>query len=103
LRVDAADIDPQGILSRGFHFEFEDSWARYYREAALTEAQRQEILRRSTGCVALAVPVLLAFFLLLMTRDGLPQRATQLERLNRARIARGRMALADHIEVCAPL
>ena len=103
LRVAAADIDPQGILSRGFHFEFEDSWAKYYREATPHESQRQEILQQSIGCVALAVPVLLAFFLLLMTRDGLPQRATQLDRLNRARIARGRVPLAEHIEVSAPL
>jgi hypothetical protein len=103
LRVAAADIDPQGVLSRGFHFEFEDSWAKYYRAVALTGSQCQEILQHSIGCVALAVPVLLAFFLLLMTRDGLPQRPTQLDRLNRARVARGRAPLAEHIEVSAPL
>ena len=75
LRVSAEDIDPQAVLTRGFHFEFEDSWARYYRNAGASDAQRQEILHqiRRLRC-ALAVPVLLAFFLLLMTRDGLPQR-----------------------------
>ncbi|MEP6549255.1 MAG: hypothetical protein ABJD53_17485 [Gammaproteobacteria bacterium] len=103
LRVAAAAIDPQGLLSRSFHFEFEGSWAKYYREATHDASHQREILHHSIGCVALAVPVLLAFLLLLMTRDGLPQRATQLERLNRARIARGRMPLADHIEVSAPL
>jgi hypothetical protein len=103
LRVAAAAIDPRGILSRGFHFEFEDSWAKYYRNAAPDASQLKDILNRSVGCIALAVPVLLAFFLLLMTRDGLPQRPTRLERLNRARVARGRMPLAEHIEVSAPL
>ncbi len=103
LRVAAADIDPQGLLSRGFHFEFEDSWAKYYREATLDASRHREILHQSIGCVALSVPVLLAFFLLLMTRDGLPQRVAQLARLNRARSARGRTPLADHIEVSAPL
>jgi hypothetical protein len=102
LRVAATAIDPGGILSRGFHFEFEDSWANYYRHAAPDVSQRKDILHQSIGCIALAVPVLLAFFLLLMTRDGLPQHATQLERLNRVRMARGRMPLADHIEVSAP-
>lgn len=103
LRVAAAAIDPRGILSRGFHFEFEESWARYYRNAAPGVTHRKAILHQSIGCIALAVPVLLAFFLLLMTRDGLPPHGTRLERLNRARIARGRMPLADHIEVRAPL
>lgn len=103
LRVAAADIDPKGVLSRGFHFEFEDSWARYYRDAAAGPSFEKTLLNQSIGCIALAVPVLLAFFLLLMTRDGLPQRATQLARLNAARLARGRMPLAEHIEVSAPL
>jgi hypothetical protein len=102
LRVVAPKVDPRGILSRSFHFEFEDSWATYYRDAAPSAARQKSILQHSIGCIALAIPVLLAFFLLLMTREGLPQRAVQLERLNRARMARGRVPLADHIEVSAP-
>jgi hypothetical protein len=103
LRVAAASIDPRGILNRGFHFEFEDSWAKYYRDSAPGKSHQRGILNQSVGCIALAVPVLLAFFLLLMTRYGLPQRPTQLQRLNRTRIARGRVPLAEHIEVNAPL
>ena len=103
LRVAARDLDPEGILSRCFHFEFEDSWAQYYREAAPSVSQRQEILHRSIGVVALAVPALLAFFLLLTTRAGLPQYQSQLQRLNRDRMQRGRAPLADHIKVSAPL
>jgi hypothetical protein len=103
LRIAAASIDPRGILNHGFHFEFEDSWARYYRDHVPSASHQRDILNQSAGCIALAVPVLLAFFLLLMTRDGLPQRATQLQRLNRARIAHGRAPLAEHIEVSAPL
>jgi hypothetical protein len=103
LRVAAPAMDPQGILSRCFQFEFEDSWARYYREAAPFASQQREILHQSIGIVALAVPVLLAFFLLLTTRAGLPQQPSQLTRLNRDRMQRGRVPLADHIEVSAPL
>jgi len=103
LRVTASAMDPEGILGRCFHFEFEDSWARYYRQAAPLASQEKEILHQSIGVVALAVPVLLAFFLLLTTRAGLPQRQSQLQRLNRDRLQRGRAPLAEHIEVSAPL
>jgi hypothetical protein len=103
LRVAASELDPKGILSRCFHFEFEDSWALYYHEAAPSATQQKDILRRSIGVVALAVPALLAFLLLLMTRAGLPQHENRLQRLNRGRIQRGRHPLADHIQVSAPL
>jgi hypothetical protein len=103
LRVAARAMDPQGMLTRCFHFEFEDSWDRYYRESAPSASQRKEILHQSIGIVALAVPVLLAFFLLLATRAGLPQRHSRLARLNRQRIERGRTPLAEHIAVSAPL
>jgi hypothetical protein len=103
LRVAARAMDPERILSRCFQFEFEDSWARYYRKAAPSASQQREILHQSIGIVALAVPALLAFFLLLATRTGLPQRQCGLQRLNRGRMQRGREPLAEHIEVSAPL
>lgn len=103
LRVAAQELDPKAILSRCFHFEFEDSWAEYYRKTAPSASQQQDILRQSTGIVALAVPPVLAFFLLLMTRTGLPQQQSRLQRLNRDRMQRGRAPLADHIQVSAPL
>jgi hypothetical protein len=103
LRVAARAMDPEGVLSRCLHFEFEDSWARYYGRAAPLASQQREILHQSIGVVALAVPALLAFFLLLTTRAGLPQRESQLQRLNRDRIQRGRLPRAEHIEVSAPL
>jgi hypothetical protein len=103
LRVSAPTMDPQGILNRCFHFEFEESWARYYRRCAPLASQQIEILQQSTGVVALAVPVLLAFFLLLTTRAGLPQQESRLQQLNRARTQRGRAPLAEHISVSAPV
>jgi hypothetical protein len=103
LRVAERAMDPQGILSRCFHFQFEASWAQYYRGTVPSTSQQREILRQSIGVVALAVPVLLAFFLLLTNRAGLPQREGRLQRLNRDRMQRGRAPLADHIEVSAPL
>ena len=103
MRVSAHMMDPEGVLSRCFHFEFEPTWRRYYQEVAPSPLAQQRILHHSIGCVALAVPVLLAFLLLLATRAGLPQRVVPLQRLNKARARSGRVPLADHIEVLAPI
>jgi hypothetical protein len=46
--------------------------------------------------------LLLAFFLMLNTRSGLPQEPSQLGRLNRARCRSGKVPLLDHIDVRAP-
>jgi hypothetical protein len=47
--------------------------------------------------------MLLAFFLLLSTRNGLPRRPRIMERLNRARARSGKVPLLDHIEVLSPV
>lgn len=103
MRVFAHMMDPEGVLSRCFHFEFEPTWAKYYQEVAPSPLAQQRILHHSIGCVALAVPVLLAFLLLLATRAGLPQRVAPLDRLNKARARLGRVPLAEHVEVFAPI
>ncbi|HEY0745845.1 MAG TPA: hypothetical protein VGD63_04030 [Steroidobacteraceae bacterium] len=103
MRVFAHAMDPEGVLSRCFHFEFEPTWGKYYQEVAPSQLAQQRILHHSIGCVALAIPVLLAFLLLLATRAGLPQRVAPLERLNKARARLGRVPLANHIEVGAPI
>jgi hypothetical protein len=54
------------------------------------------------GTIALDIPLLLAFFLMLNTRSGLPQQPSRLDRLNRARCRNGKVSLLDHIEVRAP-
>jgi len=91
------------ILRRCFRFRFERSWYDYYEAARLTSAQATALFHHALGTIAIDIPVLLAFFLLLATRPGLPRRPLMLERLNRARAKCGKAALLEQIEVFAPL
>jgi hypothetical protein len=91
------------ILRRCFRFRFERSWQDYYERAKLTPVQAAALDRHALGTIAIDIPVLLAFFLLLATRPGLPRRPLMLERLNRARAKSGKSALLEQIEVFAPL
>jgi len=91
------------ILRRCFRFRFERSWQDYYDRAQLTTVQSAAVSRHALGTIALDVPVVSAFFLLLATRPGLPRRPLMLERLNRARSKSGRARLLDQIEVFSPL
>jgi hypothetical protein len=96
----AGDAD---ILRRCFRFRFERSWQDYYDRAQLSSVQATTLYRHALGTIAIDIPVLLAFFLLLATRPGLPRRPLMLERLNRARAKSGKSALLEQIEVFAPL
>jgi hypothetical protein len=91
------------ILRRCFRFRFERSWQDYYERAQLTSVQATALSHHALGTIAIDIPVLLAFFLLLATRPGLPRRPLMLERLNKARARSGKAALLDQIEVFAPL
>jgi hypothetical protein len=91
------------ILRRCFRFRYERTWAEYYANAALSTEQSNTIARHALGTIAIEIPVMLAFFLLLATRPGLPRRPLMLERLNRARSRTGKAPLLAHMEVFAPL
>jgi hypothetical protein len=91
------------ILRRCFRFRFERSWHDYYDEARLTPAQCAALSHHALGTIAIDIPVVLAFFLLLTTRPSLPRRPLMLERLNRARSKSGKARLLDQIEVFSPL
>jgi hypothetical protein len=91
------------ILRRCFRFRFERSWQDYYERARLTPAQATALSHHALGTIAIDIPVLLAFFLLLAARPGLPRRPLMLERLNSARAKAGKAALLEQIEVFAPL
>jgi hypothetical protein len=91
------------ILRRCFRFRYERSWQDYYAKAQLTSDQAAAVARHSLGTIAIGVPVVLAFLLLLVTRPGLPRRPLMLERLNRARAKSGKAALLEQMEVFAPL
>jgi hypothetical protein len=96
-------IGKADILRHCFRFRYERTWAEYYAKAALSREQSEAIARHALGTIAIEIPVLLAFFLLLATRPGLPRRPLMLERLNRARSKSGKAPLLAHMEVFAPL
>ena len=91
------------IVRRCFRFRFERSWQEYYERSQLTSAQATALTYHALGTIAIDSPVLLAFFLLLATRPGLPRRPLMLERLNKARTKSGKAALLEQFEVSAPL
>ncbi len=91
------------VLARCFRFRYEPSWQRYYGEADLSPEQRAALWQHALGTIALDIPVLCAFFLLLSTRAGLPQSPQSFERLNRSRLKAGKAPLLAHIDVRAPL
>jgi hypothetical protein len=91
------------ILRRCFRFWFERSWQNYYDGVQLTAVQSAALSHHALGNIAIDIPVVLAFFLLLSTRPNLPRRPLMLERLNRARTKSGKARLLDQIEVFSPL
>jgi len=91
------------ILRRCFRFRYEHTWAEYYANTALSPERRAAVARHALGTIAIEIPVMLIFFLLLATRPGLPRRPLMLERLNRARSRSGKAPLLAHTEVFAPL
>jgi hypothetical protein len=91
------------VMRRYFRFRYERSWAEYYRRAMLPPEHEALIARRALGTIAADIPMLLAFFLLLGTRNGLPRRPHSLERLNKSRARSGKTPLLDHVEVLCPV
>lgn len=91
------------ILRRCFGFRFERTWADYYARASLPARHMDAIAHHALGTIAIDIPVLLTFLVLLMTRPGIPRRPLMLERLNRARSKAGKRPLLPHVEVFSPL
>lgn len=103
VRVHDGTHKHEDVLARCFRFRYERTWADYCAAAALSPAESQAVLRHVLGTVAIDVPLLLAFLLLLASRTSLPRQVRSFERLNRARHKGGRAPLLDCIEVRAPL
>jgi hypothetical protein len=100
---DGGQTGGDDVLARCFRFRYERSWHDYYARGNLSAAHSEALRRHTLATIAMDIPMLLAFFLLLSTRSGLPQRQPDLTRLNRARGKLNRSLLLDHIEVRAPL
>jgi hypothetical protein len=113
--------DRQDILSGGFvdathggnpataslldyvRFRFEESWAEYYREAAADADFKQRLIIDSIDSIAWDAPFVLAFLLLLSAKDATRLMPVSRAAINRKRLANGRAALLDHVEVNASL
>lgn len=102
-RVFDSERPDDDILGRCFRFRYERSWSEYYGSAGLSGERSLALWRHAVGTIAMDIPMLLTLFLLLATRDGLPQRAQTCEPLNRRRLRRGKAPLLAHLEVSAPL
>jgi hypothetical protein len=93
----------EDVLGRCFRFRYEESWSDYYRRACVTASQENAVWHHCLGTIAIDVPMVLAFLLLLGTRTGLPQKRPALDRVNRQRVRAGKVPLLDHVEVQSPL
>jgi hypothetical protein len=91
------------VLARCFRFRFERSWSQYYECARLSPQQTGALRQHALGTIAIDIPVVLTFLLLLASRAGLPRHPHDFARLNRARARLSRPPLLAHIEVRAPL
>jgi hypothetical protein len=90
-------------LLEHLRFHFDEGWAAYYHERIQSADLKMQVLRANLGCCAFDGPMLMAFFLLLGSRNLLPRQAVRHERLNRARSRAGKPPLLEHVEVAAPL
>jgi hypothetical protein len=102
-RVVDNEVADAATLRDCFWFSFESSWASYYESARVSTENLQRIATIALGTIALDIPLLLSFCLLLSTRASLPQRSSDLVRLNSCRVRDHRAPLLEHIEVYAPL
>ncbi len=83
-------------------FRLESSWADYYEQVAAPQ-DHGRVMRDCLTGVARDVPVLIAFLLLLASREGVSVRPVSWDALNRKRTRQGRAPLLNHVEACLAL
>jgi hypothetical protein len=103
IRVFDPWIKGVDVLRECFRFSYERTWAEYYRSAKLSVAQRQALAHHALGTIAIDVPLIVAFLVLLASRPALPRRPLMLERLNLSRSKAHKVPLLDQIEVSVPI
>ena len=101
--VSVSDGKNGDLLHQCLRFRYESTWDVYYRQARCSLASKQAIARHALGTIAIDIPVLLAFLMLLGMRAGVSLHPTDYTRLNRSRAKAGRPVLLDHVEVRSPL
>jgi hypothetical protein len=98
-RTDAAMASLLGHV----RFRIDESWAAYYRAAAISFGSKRRVLYDSLAAIARDTPFLLAFILLLTAKDATRSISVSRAVINQKRAAYGRRPLLDHIEVHASL
>ena len=102
--IEVIDPDPAvGRLLECARFRMEDSWAGYYASAAISTQDRWRVVRDTLGTIARDVPLLLAFLLLLASRDGVTFHPVSRDAINRKRARHGHAPLINHLEVSLAL
>jgi hypothetical protein len=102
-RVTDRDDAVMASLLEHVRFRFDESWAAYYRAAAISAESKRRVVHDSLAAVARDAPFLLAFFLLLSAKDATRLIPVSRASINRKRLANGRAPLLDHVEVHASL
>ena len=101
--VSVSDGKSGDLLHQCLRFRYERTWDDYYRQARCSLASKQAIARHALGTIAIDIPVLLAFLMLLGMRSGVSLHPKDYTRLNRSRARAGKTVLLDHVEVHSPL
>jgi hypothetical protein len=101
--VSVSDGTSGDLLRQCMRFRYERTWDSYYRQARCSLESKHAITRHALGTIAIDVPVLLAFLLLLGIRSGVSHRPQSFARLNRSRARAGKVRLLDHVEVHSPV
>ena len=78
-------------------------WRDYFQAAAANAADFERALHENLCAVVRDFPCVLAFVLAINARNAFDASASNLTKLNRARVRRGKAPLLDHIEVRARL
>jgi hypothetical protein len=96
-------ISAVGCLLNCARFRFEASWVKYYETAIQSREDKERVLKRSLGTIARSIPILIAFLLLLASREGVTVLPVCRDLLNRKRKRNGRTPLISHHEVSLAL
>jgi hypothetical protein len=96
-------ISAVGRLLNCARFRFETSWAKYYETAIQSSDDKERVLKGSLGTIARNIPILIAFLLLLASREGVTLQLVSRDLLNRKRKRNGRAPLISHQEVSLAL
>lgn len=98
-----ADADWLGALFRHARFAIDPAWREYYAHLNLTPEAAHQAMIANCLCVAADFPFILGLLLVLQARNAVAFAPTERQRLNRARVRRGKPELLDYTEVFACL